>query len=33
MLIGYDLGLIAILLLAIGYLYEQKTLVLYGINA
>lgn len=32
-LIGYDLGLVAILLLAIGYLYEQKSLCLYGINA
>lgn len=32
-LIGYDLGLVACLLMAIGYLYEQRPLALYGINA
>lgn len=32
-LIGYDLGLVAILLMAINYIYEQKSLCLYGINA
>lgn len=32
-LIGYDLGLITCLFLAILYLYEQRPLALYGINA
>jgi len=33
LLIGYDLGLIACLLIAIHYLYEQRPLGLYGITA
>lgn len=32
-LIGYDLGLVACLLMAIHYLYEQRPLGLYGITA
>ncbi|MBP6921330.1 DUF1761 domain-containing protein [Candidatus Gracilibacteria bacterium] len=32
-LIGYDLGLIVCLFMAINYLYEQKPLTLYAINA
>jgi hypothetical protein len=32
-LIGYDLGLIVCLFLAIHYLYEQRPLTLYGITA
>jgi hypothetical protein len=33
MLIGYDLGLIICLFLAIQYIYEQRPLKLYGISA
>lgn len=32
-LIGYDLGLIASLFMAIHYIYEQKPFTLYAINA
>lgn len=32
-LIGYDLGLIVCLFMAINYLYEQKPFTLYAINA
>jgi len=32
-LVGYDLGLIICLFLAIHYLYEQRPLALYGITA
>ena len=32
-LIGYDLGLVACLLMAIHYLYEQRPIALYGITA
>ena len=32
-LIGYDLGLVVCLFLAIHYLYEQRPLALYGITA
>lgn len=32
-LIGYDLGLLVILFLAINYIYEQRSLMLYAINA
>jgi hypothetical protein len=33
MLIGYDLGLIICLFLAIQYIYEQRSFKLYGISA